>query len=748
MGTKGVIGFLTCFAMGTTSVLAQTYPMSNASITACSGTFYDSGGSSGNYSINENLTITFTSSGGNCLSFHFTSFQTQAGNDILTIYDGPSTSSPVIGNFSGNVSPGTIESSTSSLTFHFVSNGSTNKLGWAATISCAGCAPAYLMNGNSTFNTCDGLFYDSGGAAGNYSANENYVQTFCSDAGNCVVVNFYSLRLAAGDTLKIYDGPTTASTLIGAYSGTTTPTVLLAKTGCLTFNMKSDGSVSDSGWVASISCELCPTLPDPVATYMQPTVGLANSYLGGPMVADCGVTYTDNGNTTGNYANGVTLDVYQTFCPSQANSCLRAQFFSVHMKSSDKLKVMNGPTYDSPIFPGTANLNNKNCSSYEACMSQGIGPFVSNDQSGCITFILNTTSSANDSGWVATLDCVPCLSGQTGLDNNDCQHITPLCNSTSFSDASTGPGLISDVDDNCLITETYTNWYSFKVASTGTLGMTIDPNDNSDDYDWAVYGPNASCGSLGNPIRCSTATVVGTNGNTGMSSSINLSQNSWACGWSNSGSDVNEDACGNGWVDDLSVSVGQIYYLCVSKWSPGGSGFTLSWTLTNGSSLSCDLLPVELTSFECHAQNGMILLNWQTASEMNNDHFVVERSADGENFEELFSVTGKRFSSETSDYFGIDRYPFPSTNYYRLKQVDVDGHTEILKTTACEVPADTEPLQLQVFDLSGKLLHSAMVEKADVMLKLSSLSFIPGVYLVVCTSGNGDMHAFKYLKAE
>ena len=144
----------------------------------------------------------------------------------------------------------------------------------------------------------------------------------------------------------------------------------------------------------------------------------------------------------------------------------------------------------------------------------------------------------------------------------------------------------------------------------------------------------------------------------------------------------------------------------------------------------------------------MILLNWQTASEMNNDHFVVERSADGENFEELFSVTGKRFSSETSDYFGIDRYPFPSTNYYRLKQVDVDGHTEILKTTACEVPADTEPLQLQVFDLSGKLLHSAMVEKADVMLKLSSLSFIPGVYLVVCTSGNGDMHAFKYLKAE
>src|SRR5678809_876350 len=94
------------------------------------------------------------------------------------------------------------------------------------------------------------------------------------------------------------------------------------------------------------------------------------------------------------------------------------------------------------------------------CMSKGFGPWVSNDQSGCITFIFTTNGSQNDSGWCATFDCVPCAGGPNGTDNNDCGQVTSLCTNTSFSDASTGPGVSGDVTDNCLITETYSNWYT------------------------------------------------------------------------------------------------------------------------------------------------------------------------------------------------------------------------------------------------------------------------------------------------
>jgi hypothetical protein len=212
---------------------------------------------------------------------------------------------------------------------------------------------------------------------------------------------------------------------------------------------------------------------------------------------------------------------------------------------------------ESAAFGSGSLLNNTNCSSYEECLAMGYGPYLSTDQSGCITFIFNSNGAPNDSGWIATFDCVPCTYGPNGLDNSDCTYITPLCDNTGFSDASTGPGIVGDVADNCLITETFSNWYSILMSSGGTLAMTIDPILNSDDYDWALFGPNVSCGNLGNPIRCSTATVVGSpNGNTGINTASNLSTNTFACGFGNAGSDFNEDACGNGWVNDLNVSTG------------------------------------------------------------------------------------------------------------------------------------------------------------------------------------------------
>lgn len=119
---------------------SQTYNMSNTDVITCGGTFYDSGGVSGRYSNYESYIKTFTPSiAGNYLQFVFTAFSTEDTFDFLYIYDGTSTSAPLIGTLTGSTLPGTFVASNPSgaLTFEFISDDITRDRGWAATISCA-----------------------------------------------------------------------------------------------------------------------------------------------------------------------------------------------------------------------------------------------------------------------------------------------------------------------------------------------------------------------------------------------------------------------------------------------------------------------------------------------------------------------------------------------------------------------------------------------------------------------------------
>ncbi|GGI56586.1 choice-of-anchor L domain-containing protein [Winogradskyella haliclonae] len=120
---------------------AQDLIMQDGTFSRCApDRFFDSGGESGNYSSNENFTITICpQTAGEVVILDFSTFSTQVGVDIMTIYDGDSTASTVIGNFSGTVSPGRVVSSDSSgcLTISFSTNGFGNTLGWEATIECA-----------------------------------------------------------------------------------------------------------------------------------------------------------------------------------------------------------------------------------------------------------------------------------------------------------------------------------------------------------------------------------------------------------------------------------------------------------------------------------------------------------------------------------------------------------------------------------------------------------------------------------
>ncbi|AUC74251.1 choice-of-anchor L domain-containing protein [Olleya sp. Bg11-27] len=144
---------------------AQVVIMQNDTFNQSSGVFYDSGGESSNYSDGENFVVTICpDSADQFVQLDFSSFTTQLGVDVMTIYGGDDTSAPKIGAYSGRgaaSNPGTISgaltSLTGCLTIAFVSDAivNTTASGWRATISCIQYSPTITPTINLTNRVSD-----------------------------------------------------------------------------------------------------------------------------------------------------------------------------------------------------------------------------------------------------------------------------------------------------------------------------------------------------------------------------------------------------------------------------------------------------------------------------------------------------------------------------------------------------------------------------------------------------------------
>ena len=155
-------------------------------------------------------------------------------------------------------------------------------VGWSQTI---------LMQ-DGTFNTCVGNFTDSGGTAGAYANNEDFTITLCSDIpGLGIELDFTAFNLAVGDFMEIYDGPSTASPLIGTFTGAASPGFVETTdvSGCLTIRFVSDAVIFGAGWNANISC--CQLV---TANWL----GSTPADVGGVIVADPLDVITFNGSGT------------------------------------------------------------------------------------------------------------------------------------------------------------------------------------------------------------------------------------------------------------------------------------------------------------------------------------------------------------------------------------------------------------------------------------------------------------------
>ncbi|MEM9991921.1 MAG: T9SS type A sorting domain-containing protein, partial [Bacteroidota bacterium] len=101
-------------------------------------------------------------------------------------------------------------------------------------------------------------------------------------------------------------------------------------------------------------------------------------------------------------------------------------------------------------------------------------------------------------------------------------------------------------------------------------------------------------------------------------------------------------------------------------------------------------VPVELVTFEAKVMEeiDVIRLTWETASELDNKGFEVQRSLDADSWEVLGFVEGAGTTLKVQRYKYDDSKPGPAYNYYRLKQIDHDGDYEYSVVVQERLPLD------------------------------------------------------------
>ena len=150
----------------------------------------------------------------------------------------------------------------------------------------------------------------------------------------------------------------------------------------------------------------------------------------------------------------------------------------------------------------------------------------------------------------------------------------------------------------------------------------------------------------------------------------------------------NEAACNPGYITNPATL--RVTRWTGTNWVNQGNGGTTG-TATNGTIITSaavtafspftlastnaeNPLPVELVYFRASlTPEKLVNLEWQTASELNNDVFEVERSQDGFDFTSIARINGAGTTSTKNDYSLLDQFPLSGTSYYRLKQIDFDG---------------------------------------------------------------------------
>lgn len=174
-----------------------------------------------------------------------------------------------------------------------------------------------------------------------------------------------------------------------------------------------------------------------------------------------------------------------------------------------------------------------------------------------------------------------------------------------------------------------------------------------------------------------------------------------------------------------------------------------------------NVLPVELTSFSVNCEHDYSIISWQTASEHNSASFILERSSDGTEWDEITEMDAAGNSNSKIDYQYEDFESYRFVQYYRLTQKDIDGKskqygpissnckTNFVKPTLFPNPCNGDfyvsifsegnnNIEVKLLNISGVSIEEQTFSLSDEtrMIHFSNLNIPPGIYLVDVLIGN------------
>lgn len=154
----------------------------------------------------------------------------------------------------------------------------------------------------------------------------------------------------------------------------------------------------------------------------------------------------------------------------------------------------------------------------------------------------------------------------------------------------------------------------------------------------------------------------------------------------------------------------------------GGQG-TLMGPLTLSNAPEPITLPVKFVAYNVASVNGGVSIQWSTEEEMNADKYIVERSEDGSNWASIGVVFAAGNSSKLNDYSFTDKSSRNSKAvYYRVKQIDIDGHFVYTSVKALKSSLDATTEIKVSSSASHVVVAFAKQLKGNVVVRFVSLS--------------------------
>ncbi|MGZ3904213.1 MAG: T9SS type A sorting domain-containing protein, partial [Bacteroidia bacterium] len=349
------------------------------------------------------------------------------------------------------------------------------------------------------------------------------------------------------------------------------------------------------------------------------------------------------------------------------------------------------------------------------------------------TFTLTVSSLSNDGPSTAAIlpSCGINYSSSTiGATNcNNCTGSGTSANNNLDCNASTSVGSGSGSDVYAGMTVENDSWYAFCTTSPGTYTLTLSAVDAT------CIGPDALTSS---ELQCNIYTGVG---------ALSYTALGYQYG----------DYFGDLWdeVIPISLAANGCCWVEVDGYAGTNCDYTLNLT-------GACTLPIHLLNFTGeNADNNKIRLKWSTASEEQNNHYLIERSADGFNYKHMAELKGAGTSSSRHDYETLDENPLDGVNYYRLTTIDLNGKADVASSIAvthkAHLPSfsvypnpaknfmnvdmnnfSSSTVNLDVVDMYGRTVWSSELNTVDGGSKtqIDLSNFAGGMYFVKVYDGS------------